>query len=129
MAERLLRNRIVYAGLAVIAAGLGVHVHRYGDVLPEVIAVFAPQILWPMALFAGLGLVFRSAATWKIACGAYLISAAFEFSEFYHEPWIETIQGTSLGTLALGTGFLSTDLACYAMGVLLSYLLEIWTLH
>jgi hypothetical protein len=129
MAERPLRNRVVYAGLAMIAAGLGAHVHRYGNMLPDFIAVLAPQILWPMALFAGLGLFFRSAATWQIASGAYLISAAFEFSELYHEPWIETLQGTSLGTLALGTEFLSTDLACYAMGVLLSYLLEIWTLH
>src|SRR5215469_6825578 len=79
MAERPLRNRIIYAGLLLIATGVGVHVHRFGDMFPDFIAACAPQLLRPMALFAGLGLVFRSAATWQVATGAYVLSALFEF--------------------------------------------------
>jgi hypothetical protein len=129
MAERPLRNRIAYAGLIVIATGLGVHIRHYGDLFPDVIAAYAPQILRPMALFAGLGLIFRSAATWKVASGAYVLSALFELGELYHEPWIEALLGTSLGALNPGAEFLDTELVVDAVGVLLCYLIELWTLH
>jgi hypothetical protein len=129
MAERPLRNRVVYAGLLLIAAGVGIHVHRFGEMFPDFITACAPQILRPMVLFAGLGLVFRSAASWQVASGAYVLSALLEFSELYQEPWIEALRSTSLGAPVLGSEFLSTDLALYAVGVLLCYLLELWTLQ
>jgi hypothetical protein len=129
MTERPLRNRVVYAGLIVIAAGLGVHARHYGELLPEYVADYAPQALWPMAVFAAVGLVFRSAASWQVASAAFLIAALFEFSELCHEPWIDSLRGTPLGALALGTEFLNTDLVCYAFGVFMSYLIELWTLH
>jgi hypothetical protein len=129
MTDRPLRNRIVYGALIVIATGVGIQVRRHGDLLPDVLAEYAPQVLRPMALFAGLGLIFRSAATWQVASGAYILSALLEFSELYQEPWIEALRGTPLGALTLGTEFLNTDLAFYALGVLLCYLLELWTLQ
>jgi hypothetical protein len=120
---------MAYAGLIVIATGVGVHVRSLGDQFPDVIATYAPQILRPMALFAGLGLIFRSAATWKVASGACILSALFAFSALYQEPWIEALRGTPLGALTLGTEFLDTDLVVDAVGVLLCYLVELWTLQ
>jgi hypothetical protein len=129
MSERPLRNPIVYAGLVAIAAWLGVHARLYGELFPGPIAEYAPQTLWPMVVFATLGLIFRSAASWQMASATYLITAVFDFSLLCHEPWIETLRGTALGALALGTDFLNTDLACYAVGVLVGYLMELLTIN
>ncbi len=44
--------------------------------------------------------------------------------QLYHAPWIDSIRQTTLGGLILGFGFLCSDLACYALGVLLGVLIE-----
>jgi hypothetical protein len=41
-----------------------------------------------------------------------------------HGPWIDLIRRTMLGGLALGYGFLWSDLACYAVGVGLGVVIE-----
>lgn len=129
MTEHPRRNRIVSAGLIVIAAWLGVHARRYGEVLPDFVAGYAPEVLWAMAVFATIGLIFPTAASWQVAAGAYILTTGFEYSQLYHEPWIDLLRGTPLGALALGSDFLIPDLTCYAVGVLLSLLIEFWTLN
>src|SRR6478672_6299318 len=121
------RNWIVSAGLIVIAVALGVNARRYGDVLPEDIASYAPEVLWAMAVFATVGLIFPTAASWQVAAGAYVLSSLIEYSQLYHGTWIDSLRGTSLGALALGSDFLIPDLTCYAVGVLLGLLIELWT--
>ena len=49
---------------------------------------------------------------------AIVLALAVEVSQLYHAPWIETLRSTTLGGLVLGFGFLWSDLACYATGVL-----------
>jgi Protein of unknown function (DUF2809) len=129
MTQHPRRNPLVSAGLIAIASWLGVHARWYGEVVPGVIADYAPEVLWAMAVFATIGLVLPSAASWQVASLAYVLTALFEYSQLYHEPWIETLRGTPLGALALGSEFLIPDLTCYAVGVLLSLLIELWTLH
>ncbi|MGC1717640.1 MAG: DUF2809 domain-containing protein [Isosphaeraceae bacterium] len=43
----------------------------------------------------------------------------------YHAPWIDSIRQTTLGGLILGFGFLWSDLACYAVGVVLGVLVDV----
>ena len=129
MTERPRRNPIVSAGLIAIAAWLGVHARWYGEAVPGVIADYAPEVLWAMAVFATIGMIFPSAASWQVASVAYVLTTLFEYSQLYHEPWIDAIRGTPLGVFALGSEFLIPDLTCYAVGVLLSLLIELWTLH
>ena len=118
MSEHPRRNRILSAGLIVIAAWFGVHARRYGDVLPDVVAGYAPEVFWAMAVFATIGLIFPAAASWQVAVGAYVFTTGFEYSRLYHGPWIDALRGTPLGVLALGSDFLIPDLTCYAFGVL-----------
>jgi hypothetical protein len=97
--------------------------------LPDFVAGQAAEVLWAMAVFATIGLIIPTARSWQVAAGAYVLTSLFEFSQLYHEPWIDSLRGTVLGSLALGTEFLIPDLTCYAVGVLLGYLIELWTLH
>jgi hypothetical protein len=123
------RNRIISAGLIVIAAWFGVHVRRYEELFPDLVAGYAPEILWAMAVFATIGLILPAAPSWQVATGAFAITALFELSQLYHQPWIDALRGTPLGALALGSDFLLPDLTCYAVGVLLGLLIELWTLN
>ncbi len=52
-------------------------------------------------------------------------SVAIELSQLYHAPWIDSIRQTTLGGLILGFGFLWSDLACYAVGVVLGVLVDV----
>jgi hypothetical protein len=122
------RSRPAYAAAIVVAVWLGIASRHYGAFLPDLLADYAGDTLWALAVFATIGLVFPSIPTWVSASGAYVISALVEFSQLYHAPWIDSIRGTPLGALALGTDFVSTDLACYAAGVALGLLIELWTL-
>ena len=129
MSEQPRRNRILSAGLIVIAAALAVHARRYGEMLPDLVAGYAPETFWAMAVFGAIGLVLPAAASWQVASVAYVITALLEFSELYREPWIDAIRGGALSALTLGPEFLVTDLTCYAVGVLLGMLIELWTLN
>jgi hypothetical protein len=64
-----------------------------------------------------------------IAVLALAFSAAIELSQLYHAPWIDSIRQTTLGGLVLGFGFVWSDLACYAAGVVLGILVERLGLH
>jgi hypothetical protein len=122
------RSRRAYAAAILIAAWLGIASRHYGELLPGILAAYAGDTFWALAVFATIGLMFPSASTWFSTSGAYAISASVELSQLYHAPWIDAIRGTPLGALALGTDFVSTDLACYAVGVVLGLLIELWTL-
>ncbi len=52
-------------------------------------------------------------------------SVAIELSQLYHASWIDSIRQTTLGGLILGFGFLWSDLACYAVGVVLGVLVDV----
>jgi hypothetical protein len=119
---------MIYAGTITIAAWLGISARYHGDFLPVFVGDYAGDTLWALAVFSMIGMIFPSAATWFSAVGAYVISALVEFSEICNAPWIEAVRGTPLGALALGTDFLVTDLACYAVGVILGMLIEFWAL-
>ena len=97
---------------------------------PTSLPITRPTVLWAMAVFATIGLIFPAAASWQVAAGAYVLTALLEFSQLYHEPWIDALRGTPLGALALGSDFLirRPDLLC-RRGVLLGMLIELWTLQ
>jgi hypothetical protein len=52
-----------------------------------------------------------------IATISLAIAFAVEASQAYHAAWIDSIRSTALGGLVLGSGFLWSDLVCYAAGI------------
>lgn len=119
------RNRFKYllAGCAVVVLGLASR--RYGAFLPEFIARYAGDTLWALMVFIGIGLIFRSWTSFRVAAVALAVSYAVEVSQLYHAPWIDAVRRTLPGGLILGYGFLWSDLICYTLGVAFGFLLEV----
>ena len=53
----------------------------------------------------------------RIAALAFAFSVTIEFSQLYQAPWINAIRENPVGNLAIGDGFLWSDLVCYAVGI------------
>ena len=124
MRDRRTRSRPPVAVLLVATVALGLASRRYGDTLPRVVAAYAGDTLWAAMVFWLLALALPHAATLRLAAGALGVATAVELSQLHHAPWIDAIRATRLGALALGHGFLWSDLACYAAGVGAAALLD-----
>ena len=76
-------------------------------------------------VFLGFGLLFPVKPTAIIGMAALTFSSAIEFLQIYHASWIDSIRGTTIGHLVLGSGFSWADIAAYSVGILLVCLIEI----
>ncbi len=115
------RRRIApYLALLVGTVLLGLATRRYPEAFPEVIARFGGDALWATAVFWIIALMRRRSATLRIGVSALAIAFVVEMSQLYRAPWIEAVRATGPGALALGHGFLWSDLLSYAIGVLLA---------
>lgn len=106
-----------------IAAGLASR--RYPDFFPAFVARYAGDTLWAALVFWILALLWRRGSTSWLAAGALAIAFVVECSQLYHADWIDSIRRTALGALVLGSGFLWSDLVCYAVGVGLAAVLDV----
>jgi hypothetical protein len=122
------RNPLFQLALIALAAVLGIGSRRYAQALPGFVAAYAGDTLWALAAFASIGLLLPRASTRTVALLALPFSVAVELSQLYHAPWIDSIRQTTLGGLILGFGFLWSDFACYAAGVGIGVILELFTL-
>ena len=57
---------------------------------------------------------------------ALLFSFGIEFSQLYQTDWLNAIRKTTLGHLALGSGFDVIDFIAYSIGIVLCVLIEYW---
>ena len=62
---------------------------------------------------------------WKLALICYVLGVADELLQLYHAPWIESIRQTRIGGLILGFGFLWSDIICYAVGIVIAYVMVV----
>lgn len=114
---RLRRRRVVQVLLIIVAALVGVGSRRFGSVLPAIVARYAGDMCWALAVYLTLGFLWPELSVWWTALVALGISLMVETSQLYHAPWIDAIRGTTVGGLLLGFDFTWIDLPCYAAGV------------
>jgi len=107
---------------AVIAAGL--LSRRYPAWQPRAVATYAGDVLWAVMVFWALALLWPRARTATLAGAALAVAFAVEGSQLLQTPWLVALRETRLGALALGQGFLWSDLACYAVGITAAALLD-----
>lgn len=99
---------------------LGLASRRYPAVLPTFVSTYAGDVLWASMVFWLLTLVRPRGDGRQLAAIAFAIAVAVETSQRYHAPWLDALRASRLGALALGQGFLWSDIACYFVGVLVA---------
>lgn len=119
------RSIPLYVTLTCLTIAAGLASRRYPDFFPGVVSEYAGDTLWATMAFWLLAMVWRRVDTRRLAAAAMTIAVAVECSQLYHAAWIDSIRKTALGALALGSGFLWSDLACYAVGVALAAAIDI----
>ena len=118
------RPRPVYFLAILVVIALGLLSRRFPQCLPAALGKYPGDALWALMVFLGFGCVFRRAPTAIVALAALAFSVAIEVSQLYHAPWIDAVRATLPGRLVLGCGFAWSDLAAYAVGILVGALAE-----
>lgn len=107
---------------------LGLASRRFAVVLPAFVSTYAGDVLWASMVFWLLTLVRPNGEGRHLAAVALAIAVAVETSQRYHAPWLDALRASPLGALALGQGFLWSDIACYLVGVILAAWMD-WMLR
>jgi glycopeptide antibiotics resistance protein len=118
------RSRVVQIALLMLVAICGLSSRKYASYLPRFLAAYTGDTAWTLAVFLAIGLLVPRLSTWSVAALALAISFTVELSQLYHAPWIDAIRDTTIGHLALGSGFDPRDMACYTMGTGIGLLIE-----
>ena len=118
--ERRQRRFLPTARLVLVTVVLGLASRRFGGVLPVFVAQYAGDVLWATMVFWLCALVRPRATTVALSVAALLIAVGVECSQLIRLPWLDALRATTLGALVLGQGFLWSDLARYAVGVVLA---------
>lgn len=100
---------------------------RYPAWQPRVVATYAGDVLWAVMVFWGLALVWPRARTATLAGAALGVACVVEGSQLLQMPWLVAVRETRFGALALGQGFVWSDIACYAVGIAAASLLDAQT--
>jgi hypothetical protein len=113
-----------YVALAVGTIVLGLVVHGRGGALSPVVRDLLGDALWAaMAAWWIAAVAPAIRLAWRAAV-ALAFCFAVEFSQLIHLPALDALRRTTVGHLALGSGFDRRDFAAYAAGVLAAVLLE-----
>jgi glycopeptide antibiotics resistance protein len=118
------RNKAIGAFVLVLVAVCGLGSRKYAVYLPEFVAAYTGDTAWTLAVFLLLGILLPRVSAWTVAALATLVSFIVEVSQLYHAPWIDAIRETTIGHLALGSGFDPRDLACYTVGAGIGVLID-----
>lgn len=122
---RVTRSRSLIGALLISTVLAGLASRRFADSLPRLVADYAGDTLWATMVFWVLAFITTTSPTRRLSITALCIAIGVELSQLYHAPWIDAIRNTRLGHLALGQGFLASDLWCYAAGVALAAAIDI----
>ena len=123
------RNRWVYAIAITVVVALGLGSRLYGDALPRFVAAYAGDTLWAVSVFLVAAWLWRSTRTSHIAIGAGAFALLVEVSQLDQTSWLAKFRSTSIAAAFLGTDFVWSDLACYAVGIGVGVVLDRWLIR
>ena len=118
------RNRRLYAGIALVVAGIGLQWRSGILPLPPWLASSGGDALWALLVFLCFALAMPAASTLRLALLALAFSWGIEFSQLCQAPWIDSLRDTLLGKLVLGNTFHWPDFPAYTTGIALGAIAE-----
>ena len=110
------------AGILIICIGWPSRLFQ--EHLPDWYTTYCGDFLWAGLVYLFLVCLF----SWKPKTGWWatiLLTYAIEFSQLFHPAWLNAIRDTLIGRLALGYGFLWSDLVAYTLGISLAAFVDL----
>ena len=114
-----------FCALALCTIVVGLVVHWYGTVLPPATRDILGDALWAMMIAWLIGALVPQKPIVARATVALVICWIVEFSQAYHQEFLDSVRNTAVGQLVLGSGFDVRDLGAYALGVAAALGLEL----
>jgi glycopeptide antibiotics resistance protein len=118
------RNQLIYLLLICLSVVTGIASRSHFRYFPDFLAEYLGDTLWAAMVYFFICLVFNRLKTKFVALFALIFSCLIEVSQLYQAGWINAIRSTLIGALALGHGFLWSDIVCYAAGVGFAVLID-----
>ena len=118
------RNRLFLFIAIVVTVVLGLASRKVPELFPAVLGKYPGDALWALMLYWGIAWLIPRASIRKVAVLTLLVSFLDETSQLYQAPWINSIRGTTLGHLVLGSEFSWFDLVAYTTGVAAGAMIE-----
>jgi hypothetical protein len=87
---------------------------------------YAGDALWAGMIYFGFRFLFLNAPLKTSFLYTLLFTYFIEISQLYQADWLNAIRHTQLGGLVLGFGFLWSDIVMYFIGILLTFILDVW---
>lgn len=116
--------RLFYLCIIFLLICLGLLSRRFINYIPNIINLYLGDLLWAIMIFFIFRIIFLNKPVKKIALYGVLFCFFIEFSQLYHDTWIDAIRKTIIGGLILGYGFLWSDLIAYSLGVFTGALID-----
>jgi len=108
-------RRLSHLTVLLLAIPTGM-VTRHPRLTGTAVGTYGGDVLWSFALYQALRTVHIGAPAVRLALACMAISTAVEMSQLYHAPWLDALRAYRPVALALGSGFLWSDLVCYGVG-------------
>ena len=114
------RRRLFAAALvpAIVVAGL---LSRRSEWVHAAFGKYPGDALWTAMIYCLVAALGPGLSRASVAAVALLVSFGVEFSQLLQYPWLDSVRGTALGHLVLGSTFNAPDLAAYAVGALAAF--------
>lgn len=117
-------SRLFYLLMIFIVICLGLLSRRFSLYIPDIVDLLLGDSLWALMIYLCIRMLFLNWTSKKVALMGISICFIIEFSQLYHDEWIDMIRKTTLGGLILGYGFLWSDIMAYFLGVGLGFITE-----
>ena len=124
MSLRRLINCILFIFLIWLALATRHHQAWFSPLIVE----YGGDTIWAGAFLFLMRSLFLKIDLWKLALISYALGVIDECTQLYRAPWANQVRTTTLGRLLFGAGFLWSDILCYAIGILVAFIV-IWLLE
>lgn len=121
----MLIRRLIYLVLFVFCTWLAIATRTHSAWFHPLIVQYGGDTIWAGMFLFFLRIFFTRMKLWKLALICFALGVADETLQLYQAPWIESIRHTRIGGLMLGFGFLWSDIICYAVGIMIAYVMVV----
>ena len=118
------RSMLLASMIALAFVGL-VCVVVFARVLPDWVRSSGGDVLIVIPVYGIAAIAWPRCASRTIAAGTFTLAACVECSQLYHAPTIDAFRRTFVGRMTIGSTFVPSDFACYALGTVAAFCFDL----